>query len=200
MIRAAFSMLELVFVIVAMAILGVALMPSNDRDGLTEGTHNLARHIRMAQHYALMEDRFTPGVNWQETMWRIRFNTSGANGECYSIFADRNGLGNVSTDEAAIDPMTGKFVMSQANCNFNPNYDPGTLLWKSYGIQSVAVCATNTPRHVAFDHLGRPLQVKNSAATYLTAPCTITLTHKDGNTATITINNETGFVTTQFGI
>lgn len=202
--RYAFSLLELVFVLVLIGILSIALLPSNDRDSIGEAAHNVARHIRLAQHYALMEDRAleesqNPPQGWQETMWRLTF-INGAAGLCYRVFADRDGGGNADADERAIDPFNGMTVWSNT-CQDIATSNPDVLLWKKYGITNVNVnCPNfNPPRqHIAFNHFGRPGQVKpfgGNPSTFNPIPfdCNITLTANDGRQATITIERETGY-------
>ena len=197
--KSAFTMIELVFVIVVIGILAMVFIPRFERDNAGEAAYQIARHIRLAQHHALVEDRINDapaGVDWKSTLWQIAFTHSTAhNGDCYDVYADRNGGGNVNSDgEAAIDPLTGKKLYSN-NCNEDVETNDDVLLWKKYGVNSVTFSAGCYPgaanKYIAFDHIGRPYGAIGSP---LVADCTITLTTKDGHNATITITKETGFV------
>ena len=58
--KKAFTMLELVFVIVIIGILAVVAMPSFQRDTLQEAGNQIISHIRYTQHLAMMDDKFNP--------------------------------------------------------------------------------------------------------------------------------------------
>ena len=203
MIRRAFTMLELVFVIVVLGILAVAIIPQMDRDNIGEAAYQVARHVRLAQHYALVEDRFyntdptTPaGTDWRKTMWRITF-VNGSEGDCYQVHADRDGLGGAPDDEEkAVDPMTKQFVWGGTSCrDTQTDVNPGVLLWKKFAVSSVDVCSVGgTPKNIAFDNMGRPGQIENGTMNFLDDDCDILITTNDGNTATVTVHQDTGFV------
>lgn len=189
--QTAFTMLELVFVIVVVGILSVALIPRFERDQAAEAAFQIERHIRLAQHHAMVDDRYDGSSDWEKEMWQIAFTHSTANnGDCYDVFSDRNRLGNVSTNEAAIDPLTKKPLFSN-NCDESGDYNGDVLLWKQYGVNSVSLssaCGSN--KYIAFDHLGRPY---SQIGARLSADCVITLSTNDGHSADITVFQETGF-------
>jgi len=196
--KSAFTMLELVFVIVVIGILAAVFIPRFERDDIGEAAYQIARHIRLAQHYALVEDRFNDapaGVDWRETLWRITFVTSG-NKNCYRVFADRNGGGSANNDEVAVDPLTKKRLNVGSTCSEGATVPDDILLWKSYGVSSVDLgngCDTGY-KNIAFDHLGRPGQVYNGTMNYLPSDCEIAILTKNGHNATITVTRDTGFV------
>lgn len=194
--KTAFTMIEFVFIIVVIGIISASIIPQFDRDRIGEAAHQVARHIRLAQHYAMMEDRFNDGRNgadWRETYWRIRFE-NGTDGDCYWVFADRDGGGNADSSERAVDPLTKKWVWGDSTCSdSNTQVNQDVLLWKKFGVTGVQVCAANNPKHIAFDNLGRPLQVIGSIPTYLAADCDVAITTDDGN-AVVRVYRETGYV------
>lgn len=189
-------MLELIFVIVVIGILAAVLIPRFERDNAGEAAYQIARHIRLAQHHALVEDKFDGSADWNKEMWQIAFTHSAThNGECYDVYSDRNRLGNVnSTGEAAIDPLTKKQLYSN-NCDEGTDTNDDVLLWKSFGVDSVTFSAGCYPgtanKYIAFDHMGRPY---GAIGNLLTADCTLALTTNNGHSAEITIYQETGFV------
>jgi prepilin-type N-terminal cleavage/methylation domain-containing protein len=193
----AFTMLELVFVIVVVGILSAVFIPRFERDNAGEAAYQIARHIRLAQHYALIEDRADDapvGVKWQATLWRITF-VSGSNGDCYMVHADRDGNGgNPGADERARDPQTGNWVWGGQTCSdATANVNEDVLLWKSYGVNSVDVaCEHAGIKNIAFDHMGRPGQIVSSDMDYFDNDCTVTIGTNDSHTATISISKESG--------
>lgn len=203
--RFAFTLLELVFVIIVIGILAVLAMPNFSTNPLQQAAEQVASHIRYTQHLAMTDDKFDPNdPTWWRERWQIRFRLfMGDYG--YVIFSDRNQNRNsnqVNPQEIAIDPQSSEFL------NGFLNYPAGNLT-QEYGITNVvSSCLTNDGTLVAtnqgaivFDNVGRPYSgVSNaaSAAQYvLAADCTITLTHPDGN-AVIRIRPETGYVSVTY--
>jgi len=200
--KSAFTMLELVFIIVVIGILAAVFIPRFERDNAGEAAYQIARHIRLAQHYALMEDRFDDapaGVDWRETMWRITF-TDGTSGQCYAVYADRDGNGgNPAQSERAVDPLTKNWVWGNTTCNDSTvGVNQDVLLWKSYGVTEVSVCGALTSaagiKNIAFDHLGRPGQISGNKMNLLTNDCNVSIATNDGHSSDITIYSDTGFV------
>ena len=175
--RKAFTLLELVFVIVVIGILAAMIIPSTRTNPVAEAAIQLQSHIRYAQHLAMVDDKFdTANSNWYKNLWQIAFN-----GNQYSIVANNNGL-------FAKDPLTQNDMQ-----NIDLNAD--------FGITSITYsggCAAE--KDISFGHLGRPITGDLNAATshvlslggLLTAACVITLTN-GSETETITISPETGY-------
>ncbi|OHD92280.1 MAG: hypothetical protein A2552_01865 [Sulfuricurvum sp. RIFOXYD2_FULL_44_160] len=212
--RFAFTLLELVFVIIVIGILAVLAMPNFNRDGLAEGTEQLASHIRHAQHLAMVDDRFDPNhAQWYSEMWVLwvrqvsDVNNGGQNEWFYEVFSDRAAYnGNSTEEEEATDPLTGE---SLGNGTLDNTVDDGKIinLTRNFGITNVAFAGgTNvngsTLRRVAFDNMGKPYRDAdpNPNANWrnflLTTDMNISLTGSDGRIARIIISPETGYVTT----
>lgn len=208
--RFAFTMLELVFIIIIIGILAVLAMPNFKGNPLQIAAEQVASHIRYTQHLAMVDDKFDPNdPTWYLTKWQIRFREN-SNDFYYAIYSDLNKNRNVNCnaatcDEPAIDPLTGQplyYLASRANENM--------ILSEQYGITNIVV-SCDTPDSslyttslgvLAFDHFGRPYNgIGNSVSGpydfLLTAPCSVSLVHPDGN-ATITIHPETGYVSVAY--
>ncbi len=105
----AFTMLELVFVIVVAGILTAAIVPRFDRNNLQEAADQLISHIRYTQHLAMVDDKFLADRNlsrfssllkskkellyWYKGRWQIYFfNVSGETPSysfaSYTVFSD----------------------------------------------------------------------------------------------------------------
>ena len=195
----AFTMLELVFVIVVLGILAALALPRMDRDLRQEAADNILSAIRYTQHLALNDDKTDPfNPNWQQELWTIRFQT---NGSFYTISSNANHGANVNHDEAAIDPINGKYIYS-SDSTIDNDESPNIFLSKKYGVKSVdfTVGGANATEHIAFDHLGRPFKsgiysLVTPYAGYMTADCNITIDFEDDdiNDLIITIEKETGY-------
>ncbi|MFP4485871.1 MAG: Tfp pilus assembly protein FimT/FimU [Campylobacterales bacterium] len=213
--RKAFTLLEIIFVIVILGILsGVAVFYFRASDSeLAQAKNQLINHIRYTQHLALMDDRFDPnGDRWYYTRWQMRF--FGDHRGYYVIFSDRSDRGGQpdKNDEIAIDPFEKERLGRVYNASTENKQESITYLPSQYNtIIDDIECDHFTVGYPAnsvsliFDSLGRPYMInqeysfndKNFRAYegLMKESCTITLTHNDtGEPATITIHPETGFV------
>jgi len=206
--KQAFTLIELIFVIVLISILGASAMfyfHSSDNE-IAQAANQLARHIRYTQHLALMDDRFDPSDNeWYKGRWRIRFSKSTLypqtnNYVYYSVFSDSKnpatGYGGFpdTASELAIDPYDKQKLGTNTS---GDKTKITTNLVNKYNTDFSSDCGVL----IAFDSLGRPYNGIGAGAyaNLLTENCTITLRHLDtGDTGTITIHPETGLVTVSY--
>lgn len=76
--KKAFTLLELIFVVVIAGILAFVLIPKSSDTKLLESANQLISHIRYAQQLALNNDQFDPNdKDWYKKMWRIEFENNG---------------------------------------------------------------------------------------------------------------------------
>ena len=215
--RKAFTLLEIIFVIVMLGILaGVAVFyfRANDSE-LVQAKNQLINHIRYTQHLALMDDKFSPSDrDWYKGRWRISFSGSSdypqtSNYVYYNIFSDTIGEdgygGGVDKEnEVAIDPYEGRRL------GVDNNGDKSKLitnLVQQYNVEIASVCDSDG-KDIVFDVIGRPYKFNSSTnlgadslpnsrayQNLLASSCEIKLRHLEtGEPATITIHPETGFV------
>lgn len=205
--KKAFTMIELVFVIVVMGILAAVALPRIDRDLLIEAQDGILSDIRYTQHLALNDFKYSDtNASWQKALWRIGFNNCASSTGIYEyIGSDTDYGGGIGNDEAAIDPANGhKMTWSGATCTNggDSNTSDRIFLSKKYGITNVATaggCANR--QYIGFDHLGRLhggfAGTMGSAtpdyASYTNTQCTITFTMSDGETFDVTIQPESGY-------
>lgn len=179
--KKAFTMIELVFVIVVVGILSSVAISSFQRNTLQEAADQLVSHIRYTQHLAMMDDRFNDQTiaipdNWPESRWQISFSSSDANADnkpAYLIFRDLDNDGTVDIssnplrDEIAKDPLNqqnyltgGLTGYSTLNINSNSFIGSKSLnLGIKYGITRVSLTSTcSSGTKIAFDYMGRPIR------------------------------------------
>ena len=207
--KSAFTLLELIFVIVVIGILSAIFIPKFSSNKLSQAANQVISHIRYTQHLAMMDDKFNPvDSTWYKSRWQLLFGQSSAGTlntggyYAYSIFSDAGTKsGNPDPKEIAKNPLNSSKVLSGGFSN--------TLDWENtqateemnigykYGIDNVTQSGCSAKR-ISFDHLGRPLKGNSSSWTssisgVLTTKCTITL-HKGTDSIGIVIEPETGYV------
>lgn len=213
--RTAFTMLELVFVMIVIGILAILAMPSFNRNPLAEATEQMANHIRYTQHLAMVDDRYdTTKPQWYSQMWvfRIRKVADVNNGNedewYYEVFSDRTNDNDSTEEEEATDPLSGQ---SLGNGSFNNTVDDDKIInmTRKYGIKDITYSGgTNiygsTQTRLAFDNLGRPYRnaapnlTDNWRNLLISTPVVITLTGPDDTKSFITITPETGYVSVTY--
>ena len=218
--RKAFTLLELVFVIVVIGILAAAIIPRVNTDRLHEAAIQVVSHIRYTQHLAMNDDKYNPlETNWYEKRWQFIFgesnNSSGEDSggyQAYTIFSDfKNTSGgkpdfsSINDTEIARDPANRSKVLSGGYSGTidweNPAANKKLNLGYTYGITNMALSGGCSNKRISFDHLGRPMEGDSSSLTnpYVDSrlidfddPCILTLTSPEGHVS-IRIEGETGY-------
>lgn len=198
----AFTMLELVFVIVLIGIISVLAIPKTDDSNLRQAADQLVSHIRYTQHLALMDNKFNPNEEeWYKRRWQIRFyqnithsskctNDDMSDAFAYSIFSEEpNYTGNPDIIELAKNPENENELLSGGYNNIlcidnsQNNSDEHSMeelrLGDKYGITSLslsAACSFSGSTRIAFDNVGRPLKgaFHNYTSSYPTSSRIIT--------------------------
>ena len=215
--KKAFTMLELIFVIVIIGILAATIIPNTRTNPLQEAAVQIVSDIRYTQHLAMVDDKFDMNdVNWFKKRWQILFSSNGGSGgeEAYTIFSDTSGTssGNPDVAEIAINPsnvnermcggQTSSVLLDIDNAGFIGMNKLN--IGRSYGVEDVvfsAPCSIAESTRIAFDHMGRPIRsnLSSNITAYdnndlITDNCDITLTHATGDTLIIRVHRETGYV------
>lgn len=214
--KKAFTMLELIFVIVIVGILSFMAASSFQRNTLREAADQLVSHIRYTQHLAMMDDKFNPNENdWYKRRWQIFFSNGNdtQNQWSYTIFSDTLGAhtGNPDPTEVAINPLSPEKRLTGGSNGVNiihtgdPDATPAMNIGINYGINNIGMTAScntggvNPSQRIAFDYLGRPLRgaFHNYTSSYpanrlIVQDCNITLSNATNNIV-ITITPETGY-------
>lgn len=209
----AFTMLELVFVIVLIGIISVLALPKTDDSNLRQAADQLVSHIRYTQHLALMDNKFDPDdENWYKKRWQIVFSETDDNANnqpSYSIFRNLDFDTAVDREEIARNPLNNDRYMTGGVTGY-VNLDIRDMskfvgteemnLGEKYGITDInlaPICSTGTK--IGFDNIGRPIQgpLRSYATPYvrtrmITTPCDINIT-SGTDTMTIRIEPESGY-------
>ena len=212
--KKAFTLLELVFVIVVIGVLAAAIIPNTRTNPVQEAAIQLVSHIRYTQHLAMMDDKFDVDDKWYEERWQVRFTSDGiaetGYTAAYAVFSDWTGSHSGdpnNLDELAKDPLTGNAITGGVTNNVLFS-DPGVFskanLGIYYGINDITFsssCQYYGSMRIAFDHLGRPIKGNIGSPSVnsnidslklITQRCEITL-QGDTESVTIGIDPETGY-------
>ena len=190
----AFTMIELIFIIVVVGILAAVAIPRVERNGLIEAADQLAAHIRYTQQLAMGDNKFSAtDPNWHRKLWRIQFL-----GTRYSVWSDNNFNSTPNANEYAVDPMNpAKLLTSAGNGTTTTQQNKKLDLGATYSIANIALSGgCNNFNYIAFDLKGRPMAINRDQLyrNLYTTACIITLTNEAGETAQIFVQPETGYV------
>ena len=159
--KKAFTLVELVFVVVVIGILAFALWPTKQPTQALEAARQIVAHIRYTQHLALNDDKFATHTytdkdgnansiakDWYKRMWRIVFsNQNKIEGKCDNTgwrYAVYQNIGNDLSDggqpngeiEVAQNPAEPGKVLSGCFSGIYKNTTSSMDLTKTYGILS----------------------------------------------------------------
>jgi prepilin-type N-terminal cleavage/methylation domain-containing protein len=208
--KSAFTMIELVFVIVILGILASLAMGRMERDLTQEASSTILSHIRLAQQLALNDNkhRSDNDSKWQTAYWRFEYEKcDNSNRYIYRVGSDRDLSGGLNKIEAAIDPVNGKYIWADGACD---NFDDlssdesrDVYLYGRFGVEHISHSSSKgscTAQNIGFDFLGRPhVGIKtyktNNSSNFqklMTKDCILTFTMSDGTKFKIKIEVETG--------
>jgi type II secretory pathway pseudopilin PulG len=203
----AFTLVELVFIIIVIGILASVIVPRAQSSRLREAADQIVSHIRYTQHLAMMDDKFDPEDNdWYKKRWQILFDQDGDDFWTYTIFSDDDADGIIDEEEIARNPQdTSKRLVGRKIAGISDNVITKEVnLGKVYGIKGTGgIVFTNCGdgnQRIVFDYLGRPMRGNPKdydrpyRDTYLiTNLCTMTITDSSSDSLRIIIQPETGF-------
>lgn len=221
--KKAFTMIELVFVIVVVGILAAIMIPKLNRNASREAANQILTHIRYTQHLAMQDDKYENFISnqskpWFKTRWGITFNKTSLYDECligkpgiktwkYSVFFDNSFKGNINSESEVANDIykSGKLLSggwSGISTDACKKINKELNLGKRFGITLVDFKdGCSGMQTINFDEMGRPMRVASTTSGGAKRPydrllkkdCKITITDKRGNQTTIIIEKESGF-------
>ena len=177
--KKAFTLVELVFVVVVIGILAFALWPKKQPTQALEAARQIVAHIRYTQHLALNDDKFATHIDtggtdsiakdWYKRLWRITFSNLTADKDCkiggwrYAVYQniakDLSDKGQPNgTIEAARNPAQAGKVLSACYSGLSTNTSDELNLSQTYKIKNIDFSEFATDSRIQgiiFDELGR---------------------------------------------
>ena len=220
--KRAFTMIELIFVIVVVGILAAIMIPKLNRNASREAANQILTHIRYTQHLAMQDDKYENFISnqskpWFKLRWGITFNETSLK-ECsidkpgvktwkYSVFFDKSVNGNINSESEVANDIykSGKLLsggwrgISLEVCK---KINKELNIEKRFGVTLVEFKdGCSGMQTINFDEMGRPMRVVSTTSGGAKRPydrllkkdCSITITDKRGNQTTIIIEKESGF-------
>ena len=186
--KSAFTLLELVFVIVIISIMTAVMMPKTNDEPARDAANQLKRHLQYAQHLAMVNDVFDDtNATWIKKRWGVFINTD----QHYAVLHSSDG--STSSFEYAKDPSSHNDLSLTSDI---------TDLSEKFAITKVDLkCGGTAKTVITFDNLGRPYSYTNASwasnntisSGRLTSDCIVKLTG-DGMVSTFIINKQTGYI------
>ena len=178
--KKAFTLIELVFVMVVLGILTFALWPKKQPTQAFEAARQIVAHIRYTQHLALNDDKFATHTDtgstssiakdWYKRLWRITFSNPEVvppgcrnGGWRYAVYQNiSRGLSDRGqpngTVEAASNPAQAGKVLSACYSGLSTNTSDELNLSQTYKIKNIDFSEFATDSRIQgiiFDELGR---------------------------------------------
>jgi len=175
--KKAFTMIELVFVIVIVGIISAMIAPSFQRNTLREAADQLISHIRYTQHLAMIDDKFDSSeTEWFKRRWMLRFqenlvyttlppNNTYSKVWAYTISSDLPNFAGHHPDllGMAKNPLNESQYLSGGYDNVLHVEDSASMntlrMGDEYGVEDIDFtggCRTDT-KFIHFDYIGRPM-------------------------------------------
>lgn len=179
--KKAFTLVELVFVVVVIGILAFSLWPKKQPIQALAAARQIVAHIRYTQHLALNDDKFAThkdedgtkqniAKDWYKRLWRITFSNLTADEKCkiggwrYAVYQNiagdllRDGGQPNGTIEAARNPAQAGKVLSACYSGLSTNTSDELNLSQTYKIKDIdfsELAEGGKIQGIIFDELGR---------------------------------------------
>lgn len=218
----AFTLLELVLVILILGIMISIVQINTKQDKLIYGAKQILNDINYVRNLAMIQESFrstdlsVAKKEWYKSRWQLYFINSAATNyeQTYTIFLDKNGDGNANLGkknnkdrEIAVDILNPNKLMNSGQSGvINKDDEKATRrfnIFKKFGIVKVELkgsCGKNGATKIIFDEFGRLYSpLSNSKSVYeknlakTNQECIIRLTSIQKNQICIVIDPLSGF-------
>jgi len=168
MFNKAFTLYELIIIIILISILSFTIIPRINNNGLYDAANQVLFHIRYTQHLAFIDNKFDLNKpDWYKERWQIFFTNRSSefkNSWSYIIFSDSYGhTGKPDKSEIATNPLnrtenlTGGYTSGGSGIRYENKESTQIMnIGERYRIEDVKFIHCGRSKRVSFDQFGRP--------------------------------------------
>jgi len=196
----AFSLLELIFVIVLIAIISSTIISKTEISKLQLATDKIVLYLNYTRYIAFVDSKFDiDDVEWERKRWTLKFqNCSDTNnGMYYIVYSDMSGgTAAFKKDECMKDPLSLKYLYSGYDCEPSSNESKNILLTKEFGVHKVEVSCniTSTIGQISFGADGKIYSQLGTNIKEIDEQCLLKLYDINDDYTTIAIEPKTGYI------
>ncbi len=209
----AFSLYELLFVVVIVAIITSVTIYKPSHDDIDEASKKITTYLKYTRYLSMIDDQYHRKFDENDSLWfkgrwtfKIQNCKQTVGGYYFVVYKDSDHEGYIDKIETALDPITNKYLYSNSDCVASQDESAYVLLTKKYGVTNIKAnrqckpySTSTVPMAMSFDSYGYPHNKLSSNPNEpdkykLKSPCIFTIYDKNDNNITITISDKTGAV------
>ena len=202
--KKAFSLLEVILMILLLGFLYTAFIPKTQINRIDELTNRLVLYLKQTRYQSLVNDKYNANDEfWHKQRWTLKFFRcrESVGGIYYSIYSDKNESGHPSIEDSLKDSLSLKNIYSTNYCKENINNSKYVLITKNFNIKEVIVSCNETSSlgQLSFGSDGKIYSklsnLPNDDKSYeIKNRCRIRLIDSIGEERSIILENTTGYI------
>lgn len=198
--KKSFVLFEIIIVILIISLIYSSFTPKKSENKLEELTQRVKLYLNYTRYKALLDDVYNENQNeWYKKRWTMKFQkcNSSIGGIHFSIYSDKNMAGHINRVETLKDPLTNRYIYANNQCNEDAKDSKYTLITKNFGVEDINISCNSTSSlgQISFGNDGKVYSRLSEEGLYeIKSPCKMTFIDKNGNSKTITIHPNSGFI------
>ena len=204
MMKKSFSLIEILFIIVLIAIITSLFIPKNNFSKLHQAADKIILYLKYTRYIAMIDNKYNINDDmWYKERWTLKFQNCSkkVGGLYYVVFSDSNHKGSPNKSECLKDPVTNKYLYSHYDCEASKDESKYILLTKEFGINKVEVScnSTSTLGQISFGSDGKiysrlGTKPQDIDKYKITETCYIDMYDILNNKITVAIEPDTGYI------
>lgn len=189
-------MIALVLVAIVIAI----SLPKKQISSLELATDRIILYLQYTRYLAFLDNKFrVDDHEWEKKRWSVKFQrcSDPLDGLYFVVFSDESGgTAAFKKKDTMKDPLNGKYLYGQGQCEPRMDESKNIYLTKEYGIQNVTISCNNTSTigQIGFGYDGHVYSSLGQNIVQIQEPCLVTFEDQYHKRSTIMIEPRTGFV------